>query len=72
MKKGIQFTDDRGDGGLAEAARFVGAWAGCVPGSPAWKALLKTLPGFDDLDDNEKTEVYAAALTLLTARTFND
>lgn len=69
MKRSFVFTDDRGDGGLAEAARFVGAWAGCVPDSPEWKALVKTIEGFDDLDDDDCAVAYEEALAFLQART---
>lgn len=65
MKRGFQFTDDRGDGGVAEAARFVGAWAGCVPRSREWKALARTVAGFEDMEDEDLGEAYKDALSLL-------
>jgi hypothetical protein len=66
----VTFTEDRGDGGVAEAARYVGAWAGCVPRSAAWKALVRTIPGFDDLgdDEDEYAAAYEQALRLLIDR----
>ena len=68
MKQGTIFTDDRGDGGVAEAARFVGLWAGCVPRSKEWNTLVKTVPGYLDMGDDDLVQAYADALALLTRR----
>ena len=68
-----EFTDDRGDGGAGEAARFVGAYGGCVLNSALWKALVRsirvnTVEGFEGFSDDEREQAYSDALDLLSGK----
>lgn len=68
MKRTVVFKDDRGDDGVAEAARFIGMYGGCVPGSRPWQVLRETIDGYDELADDDLSEVFVKALKLLLGR----
>lgn len=66
----VEFEDKTHENTTAEdeAARFIGLYSGCVPGSAAWKALAKTVPGFTDLDDEECMIAFDAAVAIFAKR----
>lgn len=60
MRYGVHFDT------VEEAALFVGAWAGCVPGSREWKVVTAKIPGYAEMTDEQLEEAYPAALNFLT------